>query len=201
MDVQLKELLEKINQEGVKSAEEKAAEIVAAAEKKAEDLVAQGEKKAASIVENARQEAERFEQSGKDALKQAGRDLVLNLEKEITLLFDAVLKKKTAESLKGEALKSSVVSVVKGWTEKGSADIALLLSDDDFTAMEKELNSALAAEMKKGVEIKPSKNVDAGFLISEKDGSAYYNFSADGIAEILAESLNPRLAAILKNKE
>jgi V/A-type H+-transporting ATPase subunit E len=52
--------------------------------------------------------------------------------------------------------------------------------------------------LKKGIELKPFPELQAGFRIAMKDGSAYYNFSDQGIAEILAEYMNPRIAEIVQ---
>jgi V/A-type H+-transporting ATPase subunit E len=56
----------------------------------------------------------------------------------------------------------------------------------------------LAVELQKGVELKPFPEIEAGFRIAMKDGSAYYNFTDRGIAEILAEYLNPKIAEIVQ---
>jgi V/A-type H+-transporting ATPase subunit E len=49
------------------------------------------------------------------------------------------------------------------------------------------------------VELKFDRSLDAGFRISNKDGSAYYDFSAESVAELFSAYLNPRLAETLKN--
>lgn len=198
MDVQLKELLEKIKEEGVKPAESKAASIIADAEKKAHALVTDAEKKAEGIVAQAKADAEKTERAGREALKQAGRDLILALRNKIAALFDSVIQLETEKSMSGAKLEDIIAAVVKAWVGKQSSDITVLLSASDLEKMEKSLMSKLSAEMKKGVDIKPSPHVDAGFHIAEKDGAAYYNFSSQGIAELLGEYLNARLSEVVK---
>jgi len=41
--------------------------------------------------------------------------------------------------------------------------------------------------------------IDGGFRIAEKDGSAFYDFSAEAVAAMLSAHLNPKVAEILKN--
>ena len=53
MDVQLKELLEKINNDGVQTAEQKASEILSAAESKAAGIVETAKKEADKIIADA----------------------------------------------------------------------------------------------------------------------------------------------------
>ena len=198
MDIQLQELIEKIKTDGVQSAEHQAETIVADARKRADEIVAEAKKKADDIVREAKRDADQTVYAGEEALVQAGRDLILSLEKKIIRIFDEVVRSETAETLTGKGLEEVLVALVTGWVEKQNADISVLLSKEEFEKLEGRLASRLAEEFKKGVEIKPLDSVDSGFLIEEKGGSSYYNFTASGLAEILAEFVNPRLEEALR---
>ncbi|RKX76178.1 MAG: V-type ATP synthase subunit E [Spirochaetes bacterium] len=198
MDVQLKELIEKIKTEGVKDAEEKSSRIIKESEAKAAEIISEAEKKATRIKEEAKKEAEKYEHSGKEALSQAGRDLLLSLRKKIIKIFEEITKAQIEKALKGKALEDAVVTLVKEWSKKQVEDVEVLLPPEDLEKIESSLKTKLADEIKKGLEIKPLPQIDAGFRVANKDGSAYYDFSANGIAEILSQYLNPRLAEILK---
>jgi len=198
MDIQLKELIETIKTEGIATADSKAAEIIAQAEKKAKEIKAKAESDAERILSDAKREIARNEQTSRDALAQAGRDLVLNLRQRIVQLFDSVLANATKESLQGKGLEDAVTSLISAWSQKGSTNIEVLLPKAELDKIEKSLKAKLADAMKKGVTLKPVPQIDAGFRIGEKDGSAYFDFSSEGIAEILSEYLNPKLAEILE---
>ena len=198
MDIQLQELIEKIKTDGVQSAEQQAETIVADARKQADDIVAEAKKKADDILREAKRDADQTTRSGEEALVQAGRDLILSLEKKIIRIFDEVVRSETAAALEGKGLEELLVALVSGWVEKQNADISVLLSEEDSKQLEGSLKSRLGEELKKGVEIKPVDSVDSGFLIEEKGGSSYYNFTAEGLAEILAEFVNPRLEEALR---
>lgn len=196
MEVQLKELIEKIKIDGVKDAEVKAADIVKKAEAKAEEIVAKAKKEASRIITDAKEEAVKSGLSGQEALKQAGRDLVLNLQTKITDLFNIIIKQDVASAMDDKVLAETIVKLIGPW--KGSTDnLQVLLSEKDYKNVENVLRTKLADQIKKGFEVKASKSLDAGFLVSMKDGSAYHNFSAEGIAEVLSEYLNPRISALL----
>lgn len=197
MDVQLKELIEKIKDEGVKSAEEKAAQIIHGAEQKAGDILAGAHKEASGIIANARAESARLDHSGREALKQAGRDLILSLKSRLEELFKTVIETGVKESLPGQVLEEAIIKLITSWSAKKVADLQVLLSPQDLEKVEKTLRSKLASELKKGLEIRPIPEIAAGFRVSMKDGSAYYNFSDQGIAEILTEYLNPRLSELI----
>ncbi len=197
MDVQLKELIDRIKSEGVQSAEAQASEIVSNAEKRAEDIVADAKKQAEQIVAEAEQEARKREQSGEQALKQAGRDLLLQLRGRIQAIFAEVIDNATKEAYTGEALENAVVALVEAWAGGSQGDLAVLLPKDQLEKLEKNLRSRLAKQLGEGVTIKPSPELEAGFVVSERDGSAYYDFSAEGVAEMLRLHLNSRLGELL----
>jgi len=195
MDVQLKELLEKINKDGVQTAEQKASEIVSAAESKAAGIIDSAKKEAEKIVAGAKVDAARAEAGGKAAIAQAGRDLVLKTKSELELLFNTIVGSEVKEAMSGKVLEEAVVSIVKGWADKG--EYTVQLSDKDFKALEKGLTSKLASELKKGTEIKPFSGVESGFRLTEKDGGSYFNFTAEAVAANLSELLNPNLSEIV----
>jgi V/A-type H+-transporting ATPase subunit E len=198
MDVQLQELIDKIKSEGIKTAEQESARVLREAEHKANDIIANAHDDASSIIAKAKEEAHRFEQTAKEAVKQAGRNTILSLRTRVTEIFDAVIAEETKQAYSLKVLEEAIVSLIKAWNKKQIPNLQVLLSASDLKKIEKQLKSRLAAELKKGVELKPFPELQAGFRIAMKDGSAYYNFSDQGIAEILAEYMNPRIAEIVQ---
>lgn len=198
MDVQLQELIDKIKSEGIKTAEKESARVLKDAEHKANDIIANAHNEASSIIAKAKEEAHRFEQTAKEAVKQAGRNTILSLRTRITEIFDAVIAEETKQAYSLKVLEEAIVSLIKAWNKEQVSNLQVLLSASDLKKIEKHLKSRLAAELKKGVELKPFPELQAGFRIALKDGSAYYNFSDQGIAEILAEYMNPKIAEIVQ---
>ena len=47
------------------------------------------------------------------------------------------------------------------------------------------LKAELADEVKKGLEIRPTKGVNAGFRLASKDGSGYFDCTDEAIAEMM----------------
>ena len=199
MDSQLKELIETIKSEGVESAEKQASQIVEQAEERAKQIVSDAENRADEIVRNAEQEAARREQSEKAVVEQAGRDLLLTLEKQVTEMFRSVVTSSTTEAYSQQVLEEAVVKLVSAWAEQQTNDITILLSENDYKQLEQSLRKRLADSLKQGADIKPSGHVHTGFRITEQGGTVYYDFSAQGIAEALSGFLNPRLSEVIKS--
>lgn len=199
MDVQLQELIDKIKKDGVASAEASAASIIAEAEKKAAAIVAEAEEKAAGIVKTAKAETERMEKASVDAIGQAGRNLLISFRDGVVAELDALIKTETKAAYNADMLKTLIPQTVKAWAESSDAEgLSVLLSEKDLAALKDSLTAALKAEIAKGLEIKADSGLTAGFKIGVNDGAAFYDFSAEAVADLFADYLNPATAAILK---
>lgn len=199
MDVQLQELIDKIKKDGVASAESSAAQIIAEAEKKAQTIINDAKSQAEGIIKEAKAETERLEKAGEDAIKQAARNLLLSFRDGITSELSAIVEAETQSAYSKELLEKLIPETVKAWAEKSEAnDISVLLSEKDLSALEGGLKAALKDQIAKGLEIKTDKTLSNGFRIGMKDGSAFYDYSAESVAELFASYLNPRIASIMK---
>ncbi|MFP4619528.1 MAG: V-type ATP synthase subunit E, partial [Spirochaetaceae bacterium] len=197
MDVQLKELIERIKSEGIENAENEADRIIKESQEAAKKIVGEAESEADKIRKKAEEDAAKREETGRASLKQAGRDVILSVEKRLQEIFDRIIYQETSQVLKGNILEEAVMQVVKNW-DSDVTDLKVLIAEDELKKIEESLRKKLSTKLTEGVEIKPLPKTEAGFQISMKDGSAYYNFTAEGIAELLSQVLNPRLAEILK---
>ena len=199
MDVQLQELIDKIKKDGVAAAEKDAAKIVAASEKKAEAIIAEAQSKAAEIIKSAQSETKKMEKASEEAIVQAGRNMLLSFKDALIGELDGLIQEGTEKALSKDVLTKLVPDTVKAWAKNADAsELSVLLSEKDLKALESSLKTALKAEIKKGLEIKPDKTLTAGFRIGVKNGAAFYDYSAESLAEMFAAYLNPKVAALMK---
>jgi len=202
MDIQVQELINKIKKDGIESASEEAARIKREAEAEATQIVETAKKEAAEIVNKGKQDAERSEKAGVAALEQASRNLILAFKGEIQTLLDNIVAEQVGKSYNDDVLKTIIPELIKSWSVKrssGGADsLAVLLSSASLSKLQASFKTKLAMELKKGLELRSDRNLAAGFRIANKDGSAYYDFSAESVAEMLCAYLNPKLSEILK---
>ena len=199
MDVQLQELIDKIKKDGVAAAEKESAKIIANSEKKAEAIIAEAQSKADEIIKSAKSETEKMEKASEEAIIQAGRNMLLSFKDALIGELDGLIKTGTEKGLTKDVLAKLVPETVKLWAKNSNAsELSVLLSEKDLKALEKSLTTSLKAEIKKGLEIKPDKTLTAGFRIGVKNGAAFYDYSAESLAEMFAAYLNPKVAALLK---
>ncbi len=199
MDVQLQELIDKIKKDGVTAAEKEAAKIIEDANKKAETIIKDAEKQAEQIAKDAKAETQRMQKASDEAIIQAGRNMLLSFKDSLVEELDGLIQAETAKSLSKDTLAKLVPETVKAWAKNSDAsELSVLLSEKDLKALEGSLTSALKSEIKKGLEIKPDKTLAAGFRIGVKNGAAFYDYSAESLAEMFAAYLNPKVAGLMK---
>lgn len=199
MDVQLQELIDKIKQDGVATAETEAAKIIAAAEKKAESIISSANEKAEEIKKAAKVETERMEKAGEEAIIQAGRNMLLSFRDSLVGELNGLIQAETAKAESKDVLSKLIPETVKAWAKNTDAsELSVLLSEKDLKELESTFTSELKAEISKGLEIKPDKTLQAGFRIGVNNGAAFYDYSAESLAEMFSTYLNPKIAGLMK---
>lgn len=199
MDVQLQELIDKIKKDGVSAAKTSADGIIADAEEKAKKIVSDAEAQAEKIVKNAKVETERMEKASEDAIRQAGRNLIISFRDSVVAELSAIVQAETAKTYSKDILTKLIPEAVKGWVKNSDAkDVSVLLSEKDLKELDTGLRAALKAEIANGLELKADKAISAGFRIGINNGEAYYDYSADAVADLFSAYLNPRTASIMK---
>jgi V/A-type H+-transporting ATPase subunit E len=197
METQVQELIDKIKKDGLDSAAAEAAKLKEAAEAEAKGIVEKARKEAEAIIARGKEDAERSEKAGIAAVGQAGRNAVLAFQGEIQALLDRIVAAEAAKALGDDTVKAIMPDLLKGWV-KGGDTIDVILSEAQAKSLADFFAKKLSAALKAGVELKSDRNLAAGFRIASKDGSAYYDFSAEAVAELFSAYLNPKLAEVLK---
>ena len=199
MDVQLQELIDKIKKDGVAAAEKESAKIIAASEKKAESIIADAEAKAEQIIKSAKSETEKMEKASEEAIIQAGRNMLLSFKDSLVAELDKIVQAETAKAVTKDVLAKLIPETVKAWAKNSEAsELSVLLGEKDLKALESSLTAELKSEISKGLEIKLDKTLTAGFRIGVKNGAAFYDYSAESLAEMFGSYLNPKVAALMK---
>ena len=199
MDFQLQELIDKIKKDGVSSAEAAAAQITADAEKKAASIVEEAQKKSDDMIKNARAEIARLEKASEDAVTQACRNMLITFRDSLSAELDSLIQSEAAKAYSSDLMKTLIPETVKAWSKNADAsELSVILSEKDLKSLENELKAALKAEIAKGLEIKPDSALSAGFRIGVNNGAAFYDYSAESVADLFSAYLNPRVAAIMK---
>ena len=198
MEIQLQELIDKIKKDGIESASKETTRLKQEAEAEARIIVENARKEAADIVSKSKQEADQLGKAGLAALEQASRNLLLVFKSEIQGLLDRITVDAVSASYSIDVIKGILPDLIKNWAAKNTDSLSILLSEDDLKKLDSAFKAKLTATLKGGVELKSDKNLGSGFHIVEKDGSAFYDFSAEAVAAMISAYLNPKLAETIK---
>ena len=199
MEIQLQELIDQIKRDGVEAAETEAESILNAAKAEAEKIISDAEIQADKILANAKSESERMVKSSEDAIRQAGRNLLISFRESVTNELNALLSKNVNAVYSSENLAQIIINVIESWASKPEADnIAVILNSVDLKSLEDIILAGIKEKMLEGVTLKANDNFDGGFRISVNNGSAYYDYSADEVVEMLSNYLSPKVTELLK---
>jgi len=198
MAEEIRDLIEKINQEGIRAAEEKAQNIEAAAKQRADETLAQAKLEAGEMIAAAKDRIFREDEKGKTLLAQAGRDLLLSLRKEINAMLGTIVVFDIRQVLTPEALFRLLSEVVRNYSAGERSDITVFFNKEDLETLEKNFLYKLMEETKKKIILRPAEEISGGFTISFDDGKSCYDFTDKALAEYIGTYLKPKLNQILK---
>ena len=202
MEIQLQELIDQIKKDGVAAAEKEAASILQTAKSEAETIVSDARAEAEKILLQAKTENERLVKSSEDAIRQAGRNLLISFRESVTRELTAIAKDNVAAVYSSDAFAQLILHAVEGWASHPDAgDLTVVLNHADLARMEETLLAGLKARMLNGVTLKASDHFDGGFRIAVEDGGIYYDFSTEAVVDMLSNYLSPKVTALLKEAE
>jgi V/A-type H+-transporting ATPase subunit E len=198
MQSKLQELTDKIYQEGLDKGNEEAKAIIESAKKEAAEIIESAKKQASGIIDDAQKNAAETLKNTESEIKLSSKQAINSLKQEITdTINDKVIQQATGKAFDTAFLKTVVETTLKNWSASQSSDISILLPAEQ----EKELSGAFSKSVKdlldKGLEIKFTNTVKAGFQISPKDGSYKVSFTELDFENFFKQYLRPKLIDIL----
>lgn len=199
MQTKLQELTEKIYNEGVQKAREEAEAILNDARAKATAIEKEAEKNAEAIIQEARQKSETLKSHVESELKMTLNQSVSALKQELTgLITMKAIQPSVKEAFGDKAYVQKLVeTVVKGWTQKESFDLRVVLPEQDRARMESYFKNQLATEMNQGFEIAFSDGLKTGFKVGPADGSYVISFTDQDFMNFFKSYLRPKSSELL----
>ncbi|MBQ9849562.1 MAG: V-type ATP synthase subunit E [Clostridia bacterium] len=202
MEVQLQELIDQIKKDGVEAAEAQAEAIILSAKAEAEKIISDAKAQADKMTADAKSENAKTVKSGEDALRQAGRNLLISFRESVARELKAIVSDNVSNIYSSDDFAKLIIKAVECWTEKPEAeDLSVILNSGDLAKLEKALLAELNAKMLGGVTLKANDNFDGGFRIAVDNGAVYYDYSADAVTDMLSDYLSPKVTALLKEAE
>ena len=199
MEVQLQELIEQIKKDGVAVAETEAKDIVDAAKADAEKIIAEAQVQADKIIAEAKAETEKMTKSSEDAIRQAGRNLLISFRESVTRELKTIISENVNTIYSSDELAGLIINIIECWANKPDAeDITVIMNSQDINRFEDNILESLKEKMLNGITLKANDNFDGGFRIAVNNGTAYYDYSAEAVVDMLSNYLSPKVTELLK---
>ncbi len=203
MNSKIQQLTETIYNEGVQKAKEEAEAIIKEASETASRIKQEAQDEADKLMKETRLKSADLQKQVESEIKMSLNQAVSTVKQEITKLITLqVIKPSVGEVFSDkDYLKALITNVIKGWMEKESLDLKVILSESERGQLESYFKNNLAAELNKGVEVTFSSNVKSGFKIGPSDNSYLISFTDDDFTNFLKGYLRPKTSQILFGEE
>lgn len=199
MAEELQSLLDRINAEGIKKAEMEAARIIENAKKQAQEIRSNAETQAAATVRDAAEQAAVLESRAEAAIRQAARDVLLELQNELQKRIEKAVAGAAEEALTPQFMAGLIQSMAAQFAASPDTDLTVLAAVKDAAELDGILKSALTGSFCSQPRVFASAGIKGGMEVSFRDGKLYFDFTSDAITELVAAYIGPRLGAMLKD--
>ncbi|WP_374088945.1 hypothetical protein [Methylomicrobium lacus] len=209
----VQDLVDRIRDQGVLAATEKANKIVRDAEAKSAKMLADAKLEVERLRENARIEIEANHAAALEALKLSARDTMLQLKAKVSSAFEVFVQRLVTSATRDEQFIKSIVLVLANHVEKeliGDKEIQILISESILTGQPieklrdrtKQTILGLSSEMlREGVELIPSSEIEGGASVRLVKDKLEIDLSDKAISKLLYQRILPRFQAILEGSE
>ncbi len=199
MDSKIQQLTETIYNEGVQKAREEADELLKKAQQKAAQIEEDAQKAAVAVMAETRKKSQEYKNHVDSEIRMTINQAISAMKQQVASLVSLNVIQPPVKELFSdkEYLKTLITTIVKGWMEKESFDLNVILPEQGKAEMEKFFKQSLAAEMNKGLEFSFTPDVKTGFKIGPSDGSYLISFTDDDFMNFLKAYLRPKTNQLL----
>jgi len=195
MEIKIKELTEKLYQEGVEKGEAEAARLIEEAQNRRKILLEEAQNEAKEIVNKAIKQAEELKKHTESELKLYATQAVSALSSKIADMITGKLAEEAVKSAFQEEdfIPNLIVKLVSEWHHHEK----LIISTQDAESLKNYFNIKAKALLDNGITIEPVNGKKQGFTIAPVDGSYKINFGEEEFIEYFKEFLRPQLIDLL----
>jgi V/A-type H+/Na+-transporting ATPase subunit E len=201
MDQKLKELTEKLYNEGVAEGQNQAGQIIERANQQSKAVLDEAEAKAHEIIAMAEKKAAEIEKNTRSEIVMASRQMISALEQEVAnlvngkIVSDAVNGASTDDAF----IKQLIIETVTAWAPQ--QELAVTVPSKHKAELEKYFASKAKALLDKGIVIESANNIKAGFQVGPADGSYRVGFTNNDFIEFFKAFLRPKVVELLFDRK
>ena len=195
MEVKIKELTEKLYQEGVEKGEAEASRLIEEAQNRRKILLEEAQAEAKEIVSKATKQAEDLKKNTESELKLYASQALSALASEITDMITGKLAEEAVKSAfkKEDFMSELIVKLVSEWHKNEN----LTISTQDAESLKNYFNTKAKALLDKGITLEEVNGKKHSFTIAPSDGTYKINFGEEEFIAYFKEFLRPQLIDLL----
>ena len=199
MDSKIQQLTEAIYNEGIQKARDEAEVILREASEKASRIENDARKTAEKLLQEAHQKSKELKLHVDSEIRMTVSQAISAMKQEIgSLITMKVVQPSVKEVFSNKNfLQGLISSFVKGWMDKETLDLNIILPEAEKDQMVEFFRNNLALEMNKGLQISFDQNIRSGFKVGPADGNYHISFTEDDFINFLKGYLRPKTSQLL----
>ena len=196
---ELQALLDRIASEGLKRAEVERDDLLSKARAEAARIRDESLAEAEKTVAESRREAALLEEKGRQALRQAARDVLLSLRERLRERLNHTLRGAIGQAMTPQLMADLLREVAHSFAarEGDPQRLGISLAPARLETVRSELLGLLGASLKAEATLHPLPGGRDGFQVSFSGQDVVYDFTDEALAEVLCAFLSPKLAELV----
>jgi V/A-type H+-transporting ATPase subunit E len=182
LNTNLKSLIEKVHDEGIEKANEKAQRIIADAKRQSDELLKETEQRIAGMEAQSANELNRMRENLNSELKAAAQQTMNTIKDELAdVISNRIASQGISEALNETAfLQKIILTVLQKWNPvETNFQFELLLNKDDEVQLKEFFEQRIKKELATELEIVVENKIKCGFKVGVKNENYYVDFSGD----------------------
>ena len=205
MAEELQSLLEKIQRNGIEKAAAERDEMLKNAQEQAEALIAEAKERAEAIRSEAQRDAEALKKRSESAIRQAARDILLDLNAELKKRVEAIVRTRFDEALSAgfmaEIVRSVVANVLDNPQQAADNTLEVMVAPAKCDELVKKLTAAAGADLVEKISIFPNSAAGRGLKISVNGDQVFFDFSDAALTAMVCAYAGSRVAAVVSGQD
>ena len=201
MAEELQSLLEKIQRDGIEKAAAERDEIVKNAQNEAAAILAAARAEADKMRNDAANEADALKKRAESAIRQAARDILLDLNVELKKRVEAITRARLDEALSADFMAEIVREIARSVIEKpgnaAESQLEVMVAPAKCDELVKKLTAGVGADLVAKSSIFPNSAAGRGLKISVNGDQVFFDFSDAALSGMICAYAGSRVAAVL----
>ena len=205
MAEELQSLLEKIQREGIEKAAAERDEIVNKANAEAAAILAAARAEAEKMRADAANDAEALKKRAESAIRQAARDILLELKSELQRRVAAVTRNRMDAALSSEFIAGLVreiaTAALSSADKAASGKLEVMVGPAKCEEVSKLITASVGADLVEKMTIFPNAAAGRGLKVSVEGNEVFFDFSDAALTEMICEYAGTRISAVITAQE